>query len=81
MKHFPSRQPARRIPALPCTRKTLWTVRPYPGRLGLYLGVTYEAGELYVGVRIAQFLRWVPAAEALSSMEAEIWASSGFKRN
>jgi hypothetical protein len=68
-------------PTFPRARQTLWASRPHAGRLGLYLGVAYEAGALFVAVRVGHGLRWVAAEAALTAHEAEAWAATGFRRD
>jgi hypothetical protein len=65
----------------PISRRVLWASRPFNGRQGRYVGVAHEQGNLSVAVQTSQGqIRWIDAAEALSEIEAAIWATSGFRR-
>ena len=57
-----------------------WAVIPFRGKLGEYVGVALERGEVLVAVRTNASPRWVYAADALSPCEAEVWARTGFRR-
>ena len=66
---------------LPTVRKVVWATRSFIGRLGVYTGVAYDNGHLYVAVLMSSgHPRWVLATDALTHAEADAWAHSGFAR-
>lgn len=67
------------LPTSP-SRKVIWTSTPFRGRLGAYVGIALEAYRLSVAIHTPAGPRWVPGHEALSALEAESWAASGFTR-
>lgn len=66
---------------LPLKRTVLWASRPFEGTLGRYIGIAFDAGNVSVAIAtVTGYARWVPAEEALTDAEADIWAASGFSR-
>jgi hypothetical protein len=63
------------------SRRVIWANDPFVGRLGTYIGIALEASRLSVAIHTSIGPRWVSADEALSSVEADAWAASGFKHN
>jgi hypothetical protein len=70
-------------PALPPAPKTAaqvrWATRAYAGRLGRYVAVRLKGDVLEVAVVQPHTpLRWVRAATALTTAEANSWLAWGF---
>ena len=61
-------------------RQVLWARRYWEGQQGKYIGIALESGRLEVAVQTPDGLRWLPAAEALTTAEAQLWAAIGFRR-
>ncbi|WP_321935457.1 hypothetical protein [Paraburkholderia sp. J8-2] len=81
MKQISPKGRTARRNTLPLKRTVLWAARSFHGALGLYVGIAFEAGQLSVALTTAAGLRWVPARDALTDAEAQIWASTGFRRS
>lgn len=81
MHHVPRRPGAGHFRHHPVSRRVMWAHRSFDGRLGRYVGIALERGEISVAVQAPEgFLRWIAAPEALSEREAMSWATSGFRR-
>ncbi|MGF6440154.1 hypothetical protein QF002_000963 [Paraburkholderia youngii] len=57
----------------------IWATSPFIGRLGAYVAVALDGGEVSVALRYGGGYRWLTAAECLTDAEARSWARWGFK--
>jgi hypothetical protein len=81
MKQIPTRADTPVRSNLPVKRMVRWASQPFVGKLGLYIGISYEAGSISVAVQtVGGHPRWVPSIEALTEAEAESWKATGFGR-
>lgn len=67
-------QPTRRYN--PKKTKTLWTTKPWQGRLGTYIGIRWETGQVWVAIRAQNHPKWIRSRDALAEDEAQDWAKS-----
>ena len=56
--------------------KTLWASKPWHGRLGTYIGIRLEAGQVWVAIWKPKHTKRALSTDALSEDEARDWARS-----
>ena len=60
----------------PPRSRTLWADKPWPGKLGTYIGIRLDADQILVAIKTPTYPYWVRDSDALTESEARLWSFS-----